>query len=170
MDLPTIVSLAGLVGTSMTGLKTTTEIAQNIKGLVGKPDADVTATKQLVSELLDRLIQLQTEHVAMQRAIADVLEEQRRTDQFQAETERYALKRTELGALVYELKDVDASGEAAHCICATCYEKQVKSILQPVGRNTLGCNICGGRFLKPDGQSSGIMVASTRRRDFDGFI
>ncbi len=150
--------------------KGATEVAQNIKSLVSKPDLDVAATKQLVSQLLDRLIQLQAQQVAMQRAVADVAEEQRRLERFQAEAVRYTLKRTDLGAMVYELKDTDTRGEPPHCICAACYEQQVKSILQPVERNTLGCQRCGGRFLKGDGRDSGIMIGRVRRPDTDGFI
>ena len=170
MDLATITTLGGLIGGSLSGVKTGTEIAEKIRELVSKPDVDVTATKQLTSKLLDRLIELQSDHIAMQSALAEIMAQQHRAERFQAEAGRYALQRTDLGAVVYELKPTDTRGEPPHCICATCYDQQIKSVLQPVERNTLGCHRCGGRFLKSDGQGSGIMVGRVRRRDFDGFI
>ncbi len=167
MDLEAIMTLAGgAIGIT----KGATEIAQNVRGLIGKPDADPEATKKLVSELLDRLIRLQTEQLAMQSAILDFQQEQRRIERFQAEADRYELKRTEQGSLIYELKQSQANSDPSHCICATCYEKQIKSILQPVAHNTLSCGTCGGTFYKPDGQGIGILVAPRRRTDFDGFI
>ncbi len=86
-----------------------------------------------------------------------------------AEAVRYLLTRTEQGSLVYELDDRKAEGEPAHCICATCYQQKIKSILQPVAHNTLLCGQCGGKFFKPDGRGSGIMVAPVRHRGLDGF-
>jgi hypothetical protein len=105
----------------------------------------------------------------MQGALLGLDEEQRRVDRFQSQANRYALVRTELGSLVYELKPGHADDQPAHCICATCYEQQIKSILQPVAHNTLSCRQCGGQFFKPDGQGSGIMVGPVRRPGFDGF-
>ncbi|ETD85757.1 hypothetical protein ACTTAF_06340 [Rhodobacter capsulatus] len=168
--LETISALVA-VGTSTLGLtKSATETAQSLKALFDKPEVDATATKQLISDLLDRLISLQTAQIAMHGTIRDLEQEQRRVEKFEADAVRYALTKTEQGALVYELKPEHAQTEPPHCICATCYQKQVKSILQPVARNTLGCHVCGGKFFKPDGQGSGILVGRVRRPDFDGFI
>lgn len=158
-------------GTSLIGLaKGATDAAHGLKALVEKPDVDATAAKNLISDLLDRLIRLQAEQIAMQGTILELREEQHRVDKFQAEAVRYVLTRTEQNSLVYELDPAKANGEPAHCICAACYEKQIKSILQPVARNTLTCGRCGGTFYKPDGQGSGIMIGRVRRPDFDGFI
>lgn len=149
-NLPAMIGLA----TSAIGLvKGATDVANDIKGLVEKPDIDAGATKKLVSDLLDRLIRLQAEQLALKGTVMDMQEELRRVDHFEGEAQRYTLVRTEMGALVYELKQSHAYGQPAHCICATCYERRIKSILQPVGFNTLGCTVCGGKFLRPDGRS-----------------
>lgn len=170
MDLETIVTLIGAAKGVVGITKGATEIAQNIETLIDKPDPDPDAAKRLVSDLLNSLIRLQTEQLAMQSAILDFQEEQRRIERFRTEADRYELKKTEQGSLVYELKPSHAGGDPDHCICATCYEKQIKSVLQPVAHNTLSCTTCGGTFYRPDGQGSGVLVARTRRTDFDGFV
>ncbi|MDO5622564.1 MAG: DUF3164 family protein [Paracoccus sp. (in: a-proteobacteria)] len=146
-------------------------IATNVKGLLDEPEFDEIAAKRLISELLNNLIKIQAEQVAMQRAVAALEQEQRQADQFQAEAIRYRPKRTEQGSFVYELQPTHANGEPIHCICAACYNKKIKSILQPVQHNTFECGTCGGRVFMPDGQGSGIMVGRVPRDDrFDGWI
>lgn len=152
-------------GASLIGIaKGATDTAKDIKALIDKPDVDTTAAKQLIADLLDRLIRLQSEQIAMKGALLDLEKEQRRIDRFQTEAVRYALTRTEQGSLVYELDQAKANGDPPHCICANCYEKQVKSILQPVAHNTLTCGQCGGTFYKPDGRGSGIMIGRVSTR------
>lgn len=152
-------------GGSALGLaKGATDITKDIKALIDKPDVDTSAAKQLISDLLDRLIRLQMEQMAMKTALLELDKEQRRIDRFEADAVRYTLTRTEQGSLVYEFDTSKGDGQPAHCICATCYDKQIKSILQPVGFNTLGCGQCGGQFFKPDGRAS-IMMGSVSRRD-----
>ncbi|MDD2870114.1 hypothetical protein [Neomegalonema sp.] len=152
-------AVTGLVNSAATA-------AQSIKGLLGKPDADTVQIRQQVSELLDRLIEIQTKHASIQRDLLDLEERERRRIHFIGEAARYALQRTELGALIYELKPSHANGEPAHAICASCYDQGVKSILQPVGHNTLGCGRCEGRFLAPDGRSSPMIAQRDRPRGF----
>lgn len=146
-------------GGSLVGLaKGATDTAKDIKTLIDKPDVDTTAAKQMVSDLLDRLIRLQAAQIDMKNALLNLEQEQRRIDRFQAEASRYTLTRTEQGSLVYELDPSKANGQPSHTICANCYENQIKSFLQPSGHNTLTCGICKGTFYKTDGRGSGIML------------
>lgn len=168
--LETITALL-TVGGSLMGLsKDATAAAQNIKGLIDKPGGDNEGAKRLASDLLNHLLRLQMQQLALQDALRNLQEEQRRIDRFQAEAVRYVLTQTEQGSFLYELDPDHANGEPAHCICATCYEKRIKSILQPVAHNTLTCGVCSGRFYRPDGRGSGIMIGRVSRRDTDGFI
>ncbi|MBB96957.1 MAG: hypothetical protein CML68_20465 [Rhodobacteraceae bacterium] len=100
MNLEAITALIG-VGNNAAGMtKTATDIAQNLRALLAKPDPDTQASNRLVSELLERLIALQTEQLAMKNAMLDLREEQHRTERFKANADRYTLKRTEQGSLV----------------------------------------------------------------------
>ncbi len=167
--LETMTALFGAAGGLIGLTKEATGLVNDIKHLVEKPDIDTVATKKLISDLLDRLITLQTEQIAMQSAILEFREEQRRIEHFKAEADRYALRRTELGSLVYELKPGQADAEPTHWICAACYDKQIKSVLQPVAHNTFECGTCKSRVFMPDGRDSGIMVGRVSRRGiFDG--
>lgn len=168
--LENIPALIGIAASTIGLAKGATEVAENIKGLVDKPGGDNEGAKRLASDLLDRLLRLQMQQLALQDALRNLQEEQRRIDRFQAEAVRYVLTQTEQGSFLYELDPGHANGEPAHCICATCYEKRIKSILQPVAHNTLTCGVCNGRFYRPDGRGSGIMIGRVIRRDTDGFI
>ncbi len=162
--------LATLLGVIISTTRDATDIATNVKGLLDEPEFDEIAAKRLISELLNNLIKIQTEQVAMQRVVAAIEQEKRQADQFQAEALRYAAKKTELGSIVYELQPAHANGEPIHCICAACYNKQVISILQPVAHNTFECGTCKSRAFMPDGRGSGIMVGPISRSSrFDGF-
>lgn len=61
---------------------------------------------------------------------------------FEAEKVRYAMHETKAGGITYLIKEDARNGEPPHHICATCYEKSVKSILQSQGLN-LFCIQCG---------------------------
>jgi hypothetical protein len=159
--------LAAILGisTQAVGLaKGATEFAQGIKGLVNKPDVDAGELKQLVSDLLDRLLRLQKEQLAMQAELLDFQNEQGKRSRFHGEKHRYTMVKTELGAIIYSLKPDDARGELPHDLCTNCFDDDVKSVLQPVDFNTLGCPKCGSKFFKPDGRAS-IMMGSVSRRD-----
>lgn len=161
-----LIPLATLLGVAISAAKDATDIATNVKGLLDDTELDEIAAKRLISELLNNLIKVQTEHIAMQRMIAAIEQEQRQAEQFQAEAVRYRAKRTEQGSFVYELQPAQANGEPIHCICAACYNKKIKSILQPVAHNTFECGTCHGRVFMPDGQGSAIMIGPVSR--FDG--
>ncbi|MBN7785171.1 hypothetical protein JYP51_09590 [Ponticoccus gilvus] len=170
MTLSTITALIG-AGSNLAGMtKTATEVTQNLRALLAKPNPDTEATDRLVSDLLERLIALQSEQLAMQGAMLELREEQRRIDRFTANADRYALKRTEQGSLVRELKASHAAGDPIHCVCAECYEKKIISFLQLAGHNTFRCGNCDGIVYMDDGRGSGIMVAPARNTKFDGFI
>ncbi len=61
---------------------------------------------------------------------------------FEAEKARYAMHETEAGGITYLVKEDARNGEPSHHICAACYQKSVKSVLQLKGLN-LFCGQCG---------------------------
>ena len=61
---------------------------------------------------------------------------------FEAEKVRYAMHQTEAGGITYLVKEDARNGEPSHHICAACYQKSVKSVLQQQGLN-LFCIQCG---------------------------
>lgn len=164
-----LTAILGLASNGVGILKGATEVTQAIKGLVSKPEVDATATKKLVSDLLDRLVRLQTEQMTMQEELLKFQDEQKRRGRFQSQAHRYAMVKTELGSLVYSLKTDEARGEPPHDLCTTCFEDEVKSVLQPVNFNTLECPRCHATFLKPDGRQAAMMGTVSRSNRFEGF-
>lgn len=160
----TLPALVAMAKTSLGLAREATGLAKDIKGLSGKPDDLSDEAKDVISALLDRLITLQTEQLAMQSTIAEFEEEKRRHDRFQAERERYRLAKSEQGSIFYEIDPAQAGGDPPHCICAACYDKSIKSVLQPVAHNTFECATCRSRVFMPDGRGSGILVGEVRRQ------
>lgn len=170
MNLKDIVALIGLAEPGMATLKTATEALQNAKALIAEPDPDIGAMKQQIAELYEEIVVTKQAYVPLYDALLDLQHKEKKAQRFWAESERYAMTRTELGSTIYSLRPEHARGDPPHDLCATCFEQEVKSVLQPTARNTLTCRTCGGTFYKPDGQGSGILLGQVRRRDFDGFI
>lgn len=158
------------LGASVAGLtKSAVETGQAVKDLVSQPDVDAGATQKLVSDLLDRLIRLQTEQLTMQQELLGLQKAEKQRSRFEAQRHRYALTKTELGSLVYALKPTEAGDEPPHCLCASCFDDEVKSILQPVGHNTFECRHCRVTIYMPDGKGSGIMMVPTKRSSMFDF-
>lgn len=154
----------------LTATKTAVDLVEKVKHLAAKPDTDQTALKKQIADLYMEIIVTKQAYMALYDALLDLQQKEKKAQRFQAEAGRYAMTRTELGSIIYSLRPECAGGNPPHDLCAACFEKEIKSVLQPTAHNTLTCRNCGGTFYKPDGRDSGIMVAKIRRRDFDGFI
>jgi hypothetical protein len=168
-DIGTIVSL---VASGTGSLLSATEIGKNLKEVFRRPEVDLTASKQLVLDLLDELLDAKRAHMQIEEAVMELQRELKDRDQFEAELARYALTDTGRGALVLSLKSDDPKGEPSHSICPGCAGKRKKSILQPApdNRNFLVCPSCDTRFLRHNPDGSGIMVAPGRStRDWSDF-
>lgn len=162
MLLELSMALAGLKAASG-GVADATSLVEHIKKAFSAPEVDVTEAKQLSLELLNILIDTKTAQMTIQDQLLALQQELQKQDRFTTQAARYELTQTDMGATIYTLKEDDETGDASHDICADCFEDAIKSHLQPVAHNTLGCNRCGGKFLKKDGRSSGIMSVPSRR-------
>lgn len=169
MSLLDIGSLIGLAGTGAAALKTGTEIAQNVQGIIAGKNPDLLALKQQISDLYDELIVAKKAQMAQQEALVELQHNLKKSDAFQAQKSNYALTKTDLGGFVYTLKLDKAGGDPPHDLCVSCFDQEKKSVLQPVGRNKLGCPSCKAEVFKSDGRGSGIMVGSVRHPGLDGF-
>jgi hypothetical protein len=77
-------------------------------------------------------IAAQTREATLLGRVSDLEKEVASFETWNAEKERYELKQLARGgpAFAYAIK-ADAKGsEPFHCICATCYQRRIKSILQ----------------------------------------
>lgn len=124
----------------ISAFKSMMDIAKAIKDM----DSAV-ARNAAVVELQEQIF---SAHAAQSTLIARVGEleaEVRRLETWEAEKQRYELYEIKTGRFTRRLKPTMAEGEPPHDICAQCYNRGVKSILQgarkEVGRHHL--LICG---------------------------
>ncbi|WP_097071321.1 cysteine-rich KTR domain-containing protein [Rhodobacter maris] len=167
-----IASIIGLVGTATSSIVGATEATKNLKQIFSRAEVDLTASKQLILELLDKLIEAKHDQMAIEEGVLALQRELQQRDEFQAELARYILTDTGRGAAVYRLKDGDQSGEPPHQICPSCAANAKKSILQPslTRHNCLYCPACRAEFLANIGDASAMIVSVQRsRRDWSDF-
>lgn len=166
-----IAGILSLVGAATSSIVSATEAGKNLKQLFRRPEVDVAASKELVLELLDKLIDAKEAQMQIQDLVLALQGELKQRDQFEAELARYTLSDTGRGAAVYRLKSDDDRGEPAHSICPRCVAKGEKSILQPSldRHHCLYCPSCKAEFLTMDGEDPTILVAPGRSTRWDAF-
>lgn len=98
------------------------------KGLKDMNDASVR--NGAVIELQEKILAAQEQQSALIEHIRSLEKEVARFETWNAEKERYELADFGGGTFAYLLKPEMSSGEPEHRLCAACYQKGYKSILQ----------------------------------------
>lgn len=163
--------IAGAYG----GIKAATDITQSMLTL--KTDAAVTTkVVELNGVLLGLQSQLNSAHAdqtTLTRRIGELEAEIAQFKRWEQEKERYHLHQTEAGGLVYRIKPEVQGTEPLHYICADCYQKAVKTILQPGDEGyytVLKCHPCGSSVrVKSIDLGAPVVVSTGRRIDWDGY-
>ncbi len=94
------------------------------------------------------------------KEIDDLKEEVISLRAWDGEAERYELKRYYPGALAYTLKASMANGQPPHYLCAHCYGKKQKSILQATSRLELRHRVHRCDSCKAEGPIGSEMAAT----------
>jgi hypothetical protein len=144
-----MVDVTAIAGT-VSALKGATDIA---KAMVGLRDAKVLQAKVL--ELNAKILEAQSsafvaneERSALIERVRELEEEMARLKAWGAEKERYELKELRRGLFAYILKEGKEEREPPHALCATCYQRGIKSFLQTSGDQMVHdhswkCPTCG---------------------------
>jgi hypothetical protein len=147
----------------LTGVEITAAIAgiRNLRDLVAtlKDSAEKRKLAAAIEDVQDKIISLQGKMLEAQQAIAAAEQRARAAEQkcmeledFRREAERYALTELTPGFFVYALKPGMEQGEPAHSLCATCFAKHQKSIVQrtdtPGRAKIYSCQNCGAQTMK----------------------
>jgi hypothetical protein len=137
------------IGGALSSLKAAKDIAE---AMVGLRDAAAFQEKriELQSKILDaqeRMLAAQDERTALVERTRALEREVARFKAWDAEKQRYELKRWGHGAFAYVLKGSEAGGEPIHALCTACYDRGVKSRLQAngdpvVSRHAWDCPTC----------------------------
>ena len=139
----------------LAGLGLFKSMLDTAKGL--KDINDATIRNTAVIELQEKILAAQGQQMTLIERVGELEEEVARFKTWDAEKQRYSLTECARGAFAYVVKESEARGEPGHAICAACYERGVKSILQTNGevlliRHSWVCPSCGAE-VKTQGQS-----------------
>jgi hypothetical protein len=122
-----------MISGAMTALKA---VGESAKAMIAIHDASVLHTK--VIELNTQIMTAQTsalaalsDQFALLERVGELEKQVAGFEAWETEKQRYELKDLDSGPLAYVLKPDAGGGEAAHWLCATCYQQRKKSILQP---------------------------------------
>jgi Zn finger protein HypA/HybF involved in hydrogenase expression len=123
-----------MVGEAFAGLsaiKTAFDIAKGLKDI-----DDATRRNAAVIELQEKILAAREAQSALLNRVGELEEEVDRFETWDAEKLRYQLKELASGSFAYVLKPEAQGTEPPHQICAACYERRKKSILQRVPNNS----------------------------------
>lgn len=79
------------------------------------------------------LFDAQAEQATLVKTIDELEKEVAGLKSWEAEKQRYELKRYDPGTLFYTLKEAEARGEPIHHLCVKCYKNGKPSIVQQTG-------------------------------------
>ena len=105
--------------------KSAFDIAKGLKDI-----NDAATRNAAVIELQEKILGAQAAQSALIERVREAEAEVARLKAWEREKDRYRLVRWEYGAFAYIPKDAEAGGEPPHALCATCYQRSVKSLLQ----------------------------------------
>ena len=150
-----MVDLIAIKG-AVDGLKAARDIAKTAIGL-----RDAALLQDKVVELNDAIISAQSsaldaqaEQFTLVERVGDLEKEIARSKTWDTEKQRYSLVQFAPGVVAYALKKSEARGEPGHALCANCYERGVKSILQSNGDpyiddHAFECSSCNTAIKTP---------------------
>lgn len=143
------------------------------KAMIGIRDAAAFNAKLI--EFQSKILEANEAAFAAQQERSSLLEEIGKLEAqvagfeaWEAEKKRYELQDFGGGTFAYVLKADMANGEAIHRLCANCYQKNEKSILQCRGNNgsaqqMCSCPNCGTNYRFGAPQQKQIGALATRR-------
>jgi septal ring factor EnvC (AmiA/AmiB activator) len=142
------------ISTALSSLVAAKDIAQSMIGL-----RDTAAFQEKRLELQSKIMDAQAsifavneERAALIKRVSDLEKEIADLETWESEKQRYEMHTvSRFGNFAYVLKESMASGEPTHLICANCYQKRKKSLLQGVvetwqGHRVLICHECGNKI------------------------
>jgi predicted P-loop ATPase len=156
---------------ALSSLKAAKDIAEAMIGL-----RDTAAFQGKLLEFQSKLIDAnnaafaaQDERSAMLERIGELEKEVARLKAWETEKQRYELKELRSGAFARSLKEEEASREPPHNVCANCYERGQKFILQqeirfPGRASVAVCHGCGAEIYLTGGWEPAHTNASHRTK------
>jgi Zn finger protein HypA/HybF involved in hydrogenase expression len=124
-----------MVGELFAGIgafKTMLDLAKRFKDI-----NDATTRNAVAIELQEKILAAQEQQTALVQRVSELEKEMARFETWEAEKKRYSLAQFVPGTVAYILKRSEANGEPGHALCANCYDRGKKSVLQFNGETFL---------------------------------
>jgi hypothetical protein len=136
-----MVDISAISG-GLTALKAAKDIAETLINL-----RDTAKFQAAVVELQGKILAAQSDQFTLLERVRELEAKMAQLEAWEAEKKRYALTEVSPGRFAYVLKPDATNSEPPHCICAHCYQKGIKSILQywnrgHNGRDNYRCHSC----------------------------
>jgi hypothetical protein len=142
-------------------LKTAFDMAKALKDI-----DDRTRRNDAVIELQEKILGAQTAQAALIQEVGELEKEMTALKAWDADKKRYELKDLGRGFYAYVPKQGMEEGEPPHGICANCYQKGFKSILQSSGHPVVydrswDCPGCKTK-IKNQSNDMGFLITKSR--------
>jgi Zn finger protein HypA/HybF involved in hydrogenase expression len=123
------------ISQGLNAVKAATEIVKTIAGLRDSANLleNTVGLNQKILSVQTALADAQSEQASLIQRIGELEKEVTALKSWEAEKQRYELKRYDSGSLFYTLKEAEARGEPVHHLCAKCYNNGKPSIIQRTG-------------------------------------
>jgi hypothetical protein len=138
--------MAGEIFAGLGALKTAFDIAKGLKDI-----DDATRRNAAVIELQEKILAAREAQSTLLDRVGELEEKVAGFETWDTEKQRYELRQLIRGGptFAYALKPNAQPVETFHCICASCYQRRIKSILQFLrnvfpgsSENVLACPVC----------------------------
>jgi hypothetical protein len=117
--------MVGEIFAGLSAAKSAFDIAKGLKDI-----HDATIRNAAIIELQEKILAAQEAQATLLQQIRDLEKEIADLKAWEIEKQRYQMKELGAGAIAYVIKASAQGTDPVHCICAQCYERGKKSILQ----------------------------------------
>jgi hypothetical protein len=118
-----------------------------------KRNAQLIEFQRVIIQLQSSIAAIQIQNSSLLRDKDDLEKQIMRVKDWETEKQRYALIPIWTGSVAYTLKQSMCHGEAAHWLCANCFDANKKTILSTIdgarGFSMLVCPVCKSQLQSP---------------------
>lgn len=153
-----------MVGEAIAGLgalKTAFDLAKGLKDI-----DNATSRNAAVIELQEKILAAQSTQATLIERVGDLEKEMAALKAWGADKARYELIDLHRGLFAYVPRQGEDKGEPPHALCANCYQRGFKSILQSSGHpnvheRTWDCQVCKAK-TKNQWADMGALIKKSR--------
>jgi hypothetical protein len=138
----------GMISEGLASLNAAKNIAEGLITL-----RDTAKFQAAVFDLQGKILSAQSDHFALLEHVRELETKMAKLEAWEAEKKRYALTEVSPSHFAYVLKTQAGEPEPPHRICASCFQKGDKSILQYAftssGKKHYACHTCKAQVVAP---------------------